>query len=71
MLSFKKWLEATGAARVTADADLIDPPQRIKMTGTGEGGVPTYRPKKEDPKRKEPDPDKLFGVKKIERQSKK
>jgi len=68
MLSFKKWLEATGGARIHPDP-LIEPALRIKMTGGG--GVPTYDVEEPEPKRKRKCPDDLFGIKKIERQSKK
>jgi len=69
MLSFKKWLEATGGARAHTAAGLIDPEQRIKMTGTKRGGMPHYDGQEIIKKLK--DPEKMFGIKKIERQSKK
>ena len=68
MLSFKKWLEATGAARIHPDP-LIDPGIAIRMRGTGKGGVPDYPG--EEIIKKLKDPEKMFGIKKIERQSKK
>ncbi len=67
MLSFKKWLETTGAARAHTATDLIHTPSRIQMTG--DGGVLKYDV--EERKRKRKDPEKLFGVKVIEKQKKK
>lgn len=67
MLSFKKWLEATGGARIHPDP-LIEPGLRIKMTGTGRGGMPHYDGVEIVRKRK--CPDKLFGMKKIEKSKK-
>jgi len=67
MLSFKKWLEATGGARIHADP-LIPPEVMIRMNPSG-GAVPRYDGVEIVRKRK--DPEKMFGIKKIERQSKK